>query len=54
MGWVSDEVIWFDILKARNTATHVYREEFAKSLYQKLNSYHNAFEELFKNSAEYE
>jgi nucleotidyltransferase substrate binding protein (TIGR01987 family) len=32
MGWISDEVIWVDILKARNTATHVYREEYAKEL----------------------
>lgn len=33
LGWISDEVIWADILKARNTATHVYREAYSKALY---------------------
>lgn len=47
IGWVSDEVIWADILKARNTATHVYRETYAKNLYQELDNYYKAFNELF-------
>lgn len=47
IGWVSDEVIWADILKARNTATHVYRETYAKSLYQELGAYYKAFNELY-------
>jgi nucleotidyltransferase substrate binding protein (TIGR01987 family) len=34
MNWVTEEVIWVDILKARNTATHVYREKYAKALYR--------------------
>jgi len=46
LGWVSDEIIWFDILKARNTATHVYRETYANALYQELDTYYKAFKEF--------
>jgi nucleotidyltransferase substrate binding protein (TIGR01987 family) len=49
LGWVTDEVIWSDILKARNTATHVYRERYANALYQQLEDYLNAFRELENN-----
>ncbi|HEX6981849.1 MAG TPA: nucleotidyltransferase substrate binding protein [Balneolaceae bacterium] len=47
IGWIGDEVIWADIVKARNTATHVYRETYAKSLYQELDDYYKAFNELY-------
>ncbi|HLR76312.1 MAG TPA: HI0074 family nucleotidyltransferase substrate-binding subunit [Balneolaceae bacterium] len=50
LGWITDEVIWHDILKARNKATHVYREVYAKALYQELCSYLKAFKELEKNT----
>jgi nucleotidyltransferase substrate binding protein (TIGR01987 family) len=46
LDWVSDEVIWREILHARNRATHVYRESYAKSLYEQLDEYHKAFREL--------
>lgn len=48
LGWVTDEVIWTDILKARNTATHVYREQFAQSLYNELDNYYKAFKEFLE------
>jgi nucleotidyltransferase substrate binding protein (TIGR01987 family) len=46
LGWISDEEIWADIIRARNTATHVYRQEYAEALYRELGKYYQAFEEL--------
>lgn len=46
MGWISDEVVWYDIIEARNKATHVYREEYAENLYAELSTYYKAFKEL--------
>ncbi len=49
LGWTSDEVIWSDIIEARNIATHVYREEYAEELYNQLHTYYKAFQELYEN-----
>lgn len=46
MGWITDEVIWADIIKARNTAVHVYRQEYARALYLELEKFYQAFKEL--------
>lgn len=46
MGWITDEEVWADIVKARNTAVHVYRQEYAKVLYLKLANFYEAFQEL--------
>ena len=46
MGWITDEEVWADIVKARNTAVHVYRQEYAKALYLKLTNFYEAFQEL--------
>lgn len=46
LGWISDEEIWVDIIRACNTATHVYRQEYAEALYRELGKYYQAFEEL--------
>ena len=46
MGWISDEEIWVEILRARNTAVHVYREEYAAALYARLGPFYEAFDEL--------
>jgi len=46
MGWVTDEEVWVDIIKARNTAVHVYRQEYAQALYRKLKRFYEAFKEL--------
>ncbi len=46
LGWISNEEIWFDIIRARNTAVHVYRQEYAETLYRELPRYYQAFAEL--------
>ena len=46
IGWITDEEVWADIIKARNTAVHVYRQEYAERLYQQLNNYYQAFKQL--------
>jgi nucleotidyltransferase substrate binding protein (TIGR01987 family) len=46
MGWITDEEIWADIIKARSTAVHVYRQEYAEALYLKLGKFYEAFREL--------
>lgn len=48
LGWTSDEVVWDDIIDARNKATHVYREEYAEKLYEDLDRYYQAFNDLLK------
>jgi nucleotidyltransferase substrate binding protein (TIGR01987 family) len=46
LGWITNEEVWVDIIRARNTAVHVYRQEYAGALYQELPRYHQAFTEL--------
>lgn len=36
IGWIADEVVWDDIIRARNTAVHVYRESEVEALYREL------------------
>jgi nucleotidyltransferase substrate binding protein (TIGR01987 family) len=48
MGWITDEEVWADIIQARNTAVHLYRQEYAEALYQELNRYYQAFRELYQ------
>lgn len=48
VGWIREEEIWDDIIRARNNAVHVYREASAEALFAKLKRFHNAFEQLFK------
>lgn len=48
MGWSSNEVIWAEIIKGRNLAVHVYREENAEKLFAELAAYAGSFEELFQ------
>ena len=47
MGWITDEEVWVDIIRARNTAVHVYRQEYAIALYGELGRYYRAFKELY-------
>jgi len=46
MGWITDEEAWADIIKARNAAVHVYRQEYARVLYLKLKRFYEAFKEM--------
>lgn len=46
LGWISDEQVWDDVIRARNRAVHVYREADAERLFQELEAFHQAFAEL--------
>lgn len=46
LGWIEDESVWHDIMKDRNTAVHVYREEWAEDLFRRLPDYEAAFQAL--------
>ena len=46
LGWIDDEVLWNDAIKARNLAIHVYREIFAIELATELPRLHAGFEVL--------
>ena len=48
VGWIRDEEIWDDIIRARNNAVHVYREADAEALFSNLKRFHEAFEQLGK------
>ncbi len=51
LGWITDEIIWDDILKKRNLAVHTYQESLAESLYGRLKDFLPAFEELDRSLA---
>lgn len=46
LGWVDDEVIFEEILRARNLAVHVYREASAQALAERLPDFQAAFARL--------
>jgi len=46
MGWIEDEAVWDEIIKDRNTAVHVYREDWAQALFDRLPAYLEAFRKL--------
>lgn len=46
LSWVTDEVVWADIIQARNDAVHVYHEPLASRLASALPRYLAAFREL--------
>ena len=48
LGWIEDEVIWRDVLTARNQAVHVYREAWAQALAERLPGLHVAFARLLE------
>jgi nucleotidyltransferase substrate binding protein (TIGR01987 family) len=48
LGWIEDEFIWAEAMKARNIAVHVYRDAFAQELGAKLAPLHAAFMQLFR------
>ena len=50
LGWIADEFLVDEILKARNTAVHVYREELADKLASRLAEFHRAMEALIEAS----
>ena len=46
LGWTTQESIWTDVIRARNEAVHVYREDLARRLAGALPGYLAAFREL--------
>jgi nucleotidyltransferase substrate binding protein (TIGR01987 family) len=48
LGWIADEYVWADAIKARNIAVHVYRETFAQELGGRLVPLHAAFMQLLQ------
>ena len=41
LGWIEDEVLWSDAIKARNTAIQIYRESIARELAGELERFKN-------------
>lgn len=48
IGWITDEVAWDEILRARNNAIRIYREADAEILYGELKRFYAAFADLKK------
>jgi len=48
MGWIDDEVLWDEVIKARNTAVHLYHEQLAEALAQKLPRFQAEFKLLLQ------
>ena len=48
LGWIEDEVLWSDAIKARNTAIQVYRESIARELAGELERLLAGFQSLLK------
>jgi len=46
LGWIDDEVTWSEAIRLRNLAVHVYREEAAQALAEKLPLLQAAFVRL--------
>lgn len=49
IGWIGDEQIWDEIIRARNSAVHVYREADAELLFAELERFHRAFAQLARS-----
>lgn len=46
LGWVKDEVTWKEILEDRNLVVHVYREDLADALFERLPTCRDQFTQL--------
>ncbi len=46
LGWITDETLWDEILRLRNTAVHVYHETLAQALFDRLPALVPAFRQL--------
>lgn len=49
IGWITDETLWDTMIRARNTAVHVYREADAERLFNTLKRFQGAFANLVKS-----
>ena len=48
-GWITDEVLWKQVLLQRNATMHIYRKPLAEALYGHLRSFLGGFKELLKH-----
>ncbi len=48
LGWIGDEMIWLEMLSARNRMTHTYDASHALEIYDSLLSFLQAFRELLR------
>lgn len=39
IGWISNPEVWFDFIKQRNKASHIYNEEIAKEIFEVIPSF---------------
>lgn len=52
LGWMDDEVVWQDMIRARNSAVHTYNESFARKLRAEIPRYHDALRQLLDRMQE--
>ena len=48
LGWIGDQVIWLEMLSARNRMAHTYDASHALEIYDSLPSFLQAFRELLE------
>ena len=46
LGWITDEILWDEMIRERNLAVHTYSQELAESVYQDLPRLKAAFDAL--------
>lgn len=47
-GWLNDEPLWIDMLDDRNRTSHVYSEEMANEIYDRIKDYHKELTYTYK------
>jgi nucleotidyltransferase substrate binding protein (TIGR01987 family) len=45
--WLGDETTWLQMMKDRNTTSHVYDAKTASTIYANIKKYHDVMKEIF-------